>query len=369
MYLFYGGLFVTILTKNNLYEELEKWYTTERPLYENLANKVRLLIEDILKENGIEYHSITSRAKDVESVVNKAKLKKYKNPQSDIQDFAGIRVITFVKSDVIKACELIKPQFEIDEVNSADKGEELGEDRVGYRSVHYVATFKDDRLSLPEYKKFAGLNFEIQIRTILEHAWADISHDRTYKFNNNLTNVNDIRRRFALAAASLEMVDREFDRLANEIEELSIQVADGNLNYAIDGTSLFAYLESKFGEKAVSRVVSPKSMEMVLEELSIMNVITLTELDKIINELVGEDVNKLISEEIVTYVGLVRNILILKYKEEYFKNAWRHGWIGITEEELKFFGKFGLDYFTLATKFGLQMEEEEYDFEYEEYRN
>lgn len=54
---------MTILNINNLYEELEKWYITERFLYENLADKVRLLIEDILQEHGIEYHSITSRAK------------------------------------------------------------------------------------------------------------------------------------------------------------------------------------------------------------------------------------------------------------------------------------------------------------------
>lgn len=356
---------MTVLTKNNLYEELEKWYTIEKPLYGNLADKVGLLIEDILKENGVEYHSITSRAKDVESVLNKAKLKKYKNPQSDIQDFAGIRVITFVKSDVIKACELIKPQFEIDEVNSADKGEELGEDRVGYRSVHYVATFKDDRLSLPEYKKFVGLNFEIQIRTILEHSWADISHDRTYKFNNNLTNVNDIRRRFALAAASLEMVDREFDRLANELEQLSIQVADGNLNYAIDGTSLLAYLDSKFGEELLNKSVNPELINIVLEELSIMNVITLADLDNIIKELVGEDVNKLILIEYTNYIGLIRHILILKYKEEYFEKAWRNSWQMIEYEELEFFNDFGLDYYNLAYKFGLKTGDE-YDDEYDD---
>lgn len=354
----FGGLFLSVVIKNNIYEELEEWYTVEKSLYGNLADKVRLLIEDILKENGVDYHSITSRAKEVDSVVSKAKLKKYKNPQSDIQDFAGIRVITFVKSDVIKACELIKPQFEIDEVNSADKGEELGDDRVGYRSVHYIASFKEDRLNFPEYKKFAGLNFEIQIRTILEHAWADISHDRTYKFNNNLTNVNDIKRRFALAAASLEMVDREFDRLANEIEQLSIRVADGDLSYEIDGTSLLAYLESTFGDGIIYTVRSQKVMNTVLEELSIMNVKTLTDLDNIIKELVGNDIGKL-KGDTNTYVGLVRNILILKYKEEYFENAWRDSWANISEEDLEFFNIFGLDYYTLASNFGLEMEQEQ----------
>ncbi|GEM_PF-428682 len=356
---------MTVLNKNNLYEELEKWYITERFLYENLADKVRLLIEDILQEHGIEYHSITSRAKEVKSVVDKAKLKKYKNPKSDIQDFAGIRVITFVKSDVIKACDLIKPQFEIDKLNSADKGEELGEDRVGYRSVHYVATFNDDRINLPEYKRFKGLNFEIQIRTILEHAWADISHDRTYKFNNNLTDENDIRRRFALAAASLEMVDREFDRLAYEIEQFSTQVANdtlgGDLNYVIDGTSLIAYLESIFGERIIYKIPAPEYIHTVIEELAIMNVTTLSELDNIIKKLVGEDTTKLIAGGHDTFLGLLRNILILRFKEDYFENAWRDAWHDITEEELEYFDKFGLDYLELATKYGLKMEKKFYE--------
>ncbi|MGY4793655.1 GTP pyrophosphokinase [Lysinibacillus fusiformis] len=354
---------MSVVNKGSVYEDLEKWYVQERPLYENLAHKVCLLIKDILDSHGIEYHSITSRAKEVDSVVNKAKLKKYKNPKSDIQDFAGIRIITFVKSDVLKACELIKPQFKIDEKNSSDKGEELGEDRVGYRSVHYIASFNDSRINLPEYNRFNGLCFEIQIRTLLEHAWADISHDRTYKFNNNLTNENDIRRRFALAAASLEMVDREFDRLASEIEKFSLQVANdtlgGDLNYVIDGTSLVAYLESKFGEQITYGIPMLKVENRVLEELNIMGLTTLADLDKVIKELVGEDFYKLVAGEDDTFIGLLRNILILKFKEEYFENAWRDAWNEISEEEIEYFNKFGLDYLELATKFGLEMEEEE----------
>lgn len=338
------------LGEKKVIEELEEWYKAEQPMYESLANKIGNLIEDILEEQGIDYHSVTTRAKEVSSVVEKSKLKKYKDPKKEIQDFAGIRVITFVRSDVVKTCELIKPEFIIDEDNSMDKGKELGEDRVGYRSVHYVAQLSEDRINLPEYKKFAGMNFEIQIRTILEHAWADISHDRTYKFNNSLTDQNDIRRRFALAAASLEMVDREFDRLANEIEQFSTQVAEGDLSYIIDDISLTAYMKSIFSDS----ITYNDDLEDLIEELNIMEVYTLLDLDKIISELVGKNYKKLMCDPEPTIYGVTRDILIIKFWEDYFERAWRNNWGTFTNIEIAFFRKFGLDYIEIIEKYALK---------------
>jgi ppGpp synthetase/RelA/SpoT-type nucleotidyltranferase len=157
-----------------------------RPIYKNLANKVESIIREVLNNSGVSYYTITSRAKEIESFSKKAKKEKYKNPQEEIKDFAGIRIITFVKSEVNQCCDVIKPLFDIDQKHSVDKTKELGSDKVGYRSIHYVAKLTDDRLILPEYKVFKDFCFEIQIRTILEHAWADISHDRNYKFDGVL---------------------------------------------------------------------------------------------------------------------------------------------------------------------------------------
>ncbi len=61
-----------------------------------------------------------------------------------------------------------------------------------------VAEIKDDRIILPEYQKFKDKKFEIQIRTILQHAWAEIEHDRDYKFTGELP-IN-IKRRFRILA-------------------------------------------------------------------------------------------------------------------------------------------------------------------------
>lgn len=367
-----------IENKTDIYKDLEDWYVTEKPLYDSLSKKVGSLIEDILEKNKVEYHSITFRAKDAESLITKAKSKKYKNPKEDIQDFAGIRIITFVKSDVIKVCNLIKPEFIIDDENSSDKGEELGDDKVGYRSVHYIAKFNEARTNLSEYSHFKDKCFEIQIRTILEHAWADISHDRTYKFNKSLPEKNDIKRRFALAAASLEMVDREFDRLSNELEEYSIEItndtAKGNLEHYIDGTSLMAYLQNKFSSAIAKKLIEPtfsKKEKDLIFELGQMGITTLNEFDNIIDEI--SETKKVSLDEIAiddssNFLGLIRNIMIIHDPKKYFENAWQGNWSGIDKYDIKYFEKFGLDYLKIGMDYGLSYEENEYEYElsYEE---
>jgi len=50
-----------------------------------------------------------------------------------------------------------------------------------YRGEHYTVRLKDDRTKLPEYTKFKGLRCEVQVQTILNHAWSETSHDIIYK--------------------------------------------------------------------------------------------------------------------------------------------------------------------------------------------
>ena len=63
-------------------------------------------------------------------------------------------------------------EFQIDWNNSQDHSINLAEDRVGYRGKNYVAVFREEAFGTTnEYKKFEGLGFEIQIKTLLDYAW------------------------------------------------------------------------------------------------------------------------------------------------------------------------------------------------------
>jgi ppGpp synthetase/RelA/SpoT-type nucleotidyltranferase len=95
-------------------ESTVKWYEENRQKYESLAHKVEDIIKENLEQKNIQYHSITSRPKSVESFSDKAKSEKYTDPTKEIKDMAGIRVITYLESDVSKATDVIEELFDID---------------------------------------------------------------------------------------------------------------------------------------------------------------------------------------------------------------------------------------------------------------
>ena len=89
-------------------------------------------------------------------------------------------MVTHIKSEADAICRFIRDNFVIDEKNSLDAVSRLGAKEFGYRSVHYIVQFRRDKfLDLPE--KLYSLRAEIQVRTIPQHAWSDIGHDRIYK--------------------------------------------------------------------------------------------------------------------------------------------------------------------------------------------
>ncbi|MGM0603502.1 MAG: GTP pyrophosphokinase [Bacillota bacterium] len=202
---------------NKKVEEAVKWYKNSKKNYKELTEKTASIIRKILKDNKILYQNLESRVKDLESFERKAMRDKYVDPKTEITDLAGVRIITLFEKDVYNISDLIKENFEIDYSNSEDKSDLLDADRMGYKSVHYVASLSEKHLSSEKYSKFSGMLFEIQIRSILQHAWAEIEHDRNYKLKGNLP--RHLQRRFYSLAGMLEIADREFNSLAEEVEE------------------------------------------------------------------------------------------------------------------------------------------------------
>lgn len=76
---------------------------------------------------------------------------------------------------------LIQANFEVHETKIHAPGIELGPDTRMYTANHFIVSLRPDRLALAEYADFAGLRCEIQVVTILNHAWAELEHDIIYK--------------------------------------------------------------------------------------------------------------------------------------------------------------------------------------------
>ena len=112
-----------------------KGYKEHQSLYESPASKVADIIKDNFEKRNVQYHSVPSRGKSSESFTNKAKSGKYSDPTSEIKDMAGIRVITYLESDVKRLADIIEELFDVDKANSIDQSQLLGSDKLGYRSV------------------------------------------------------------------------------------------------------------------------------------------------------------------------------------------------------------------------------------------
>lgn len=323
-------------------------YVELRSTYKTLAFKVSQILTEILEINNVNYHIITSRAKTIESFSEKIKKPKYDNPLEQLTDLAGIRIIGYVENDVLQISKLVEDIFQIDESNSLDKGKDLGIDKVGYKSVHYICSLPKNRIKLPEYSRFENLKFEIQIRTILQHSWAEIEHDKNYKFSGELP--YEIQRRFKLLAGALEMADREFNQISEEIDKYSEKVKEntkkGDLEIPINSTSLKEFLKSKF-EKAIEKGVlvpsfnSSRNLKDMLNELDDFGIETLEQLNNIIPKNLEEILIKYKDDG--NFLGLVRTILMSSDLEKYFTHCHKNHWGNLSPDSEIILSELGVD--------------------------
>jgi putative GTP pyrophosphokinase len=323
------------------------WYKTNISLFQSLSHKIEDILRENLIQNNIQVHSITSRPKSLDSYTSKAKKEKYKNPKEEIKDMAGIRVITYLESDVNVVANLVEKLFKIIPEDSLDQSKLLGSNKVGYRSIHYVAVLGDDRCELPEYRKYKQLAFEIQIRSLLQHAWAEIEHDRNYKFSGKLP--SELERRFFLVAGMLEVADNEFTSIAKEVEkyrnEIVNELEKGELNIEINTTSLKEYLSSKFSKSIKGKILMPNFSKgdylgsVVIEELNLFGIFKLSDLDKIIPK--DYEINSFgIKGYWNNFAGIIRDILMINNAEKYFKKCWAKKWDSMepsTQEIMKLY--------------------------------
>ncbi|TQK40586.1 GTP pyrophosphokinase [Vibrio crassostreae] len=348
--------------KNNLID----WYIDNQPVYKRLSNKVESLLSEVFETSGLSYHQISSRTKTLDSVREKGSNEKYDDPINQIQDFSGVRIITYVESEIDSICKVIEDNFSIDTQNSSNKSDDLGIDKVGYKSVHYVAKLKKDRLKLPEYKQFENRHFEIQVRTILQHAWAEIEHDRNYKFSGKLP--PDISRRFKILAGVLEMSDREFNQISQEIDNISeeskIATKEGNLNIPITSVSIAQYLRSKFESFLASGYdLALDHSAKGIAELERLGITTLEDFDKLITSdvLMMISLKNVSDMNSISELGTIRLALMLDDYERYFSTLYPLDYSIFTydskheAEVMEFFEKRGMDWHYISEQYGVSL--------------
>jgi putative GTP pyrophosphokinase len=183
-------------------------FDEKKPTLEAFCLKTEGLLEASLQEANIRYHSVSSRVKDRKKLETKFQdsTKNYED-LDDITDLAGLRVITYYGDDIDRIAKIIEKEFSIDKENSVDK-RDTEPDRFSYHALHFVCSHLEKRTSDVEYRKFAGIRCEIQITSILRHAWSEMEHE-WYDLPKEAYE-KDVKKRFYRLAALLDLAESEF---------------------------------------------------------------------------------------------------------------------------------------------------------------
>jgi ppGpp synthetase/RelA/SpoT-type nucleotidyltranferase len=194
-------------------------YTKIRPDYAAYGELLRSILTSAVKRYAPD-SIVQVRPKEIASFAGKIwrKRQEISDPVHQFTDLCGARVITGNTDEVKKVCEYIVSNFDIDWENSVDISQRLKPSEFGYRSVHYIILFRqgafpDHNLGIEIPRKLYGLKAEIQVRTYLEHSWAEFSHSIVYK---RPFKVPDFwNREMAKLAAFLEESDCQLLRVQN----------------------------------------------------------------------------------------------------------------------------------------------------------
>lgn len=227
----------------------EKWissYRTDHQVYIDAALEIELQLKEALNGRALGIQLIRARAKDPDSAAEKIVRKSYGRPSSQMTDVLGARVITLTDAAARKASQRIRDVFSVEDRHSVDKTLELRPREVGYRSTHLVLHPWISGIGRVQDVLRSSL-VEVQIRSTVSHAWAEIEHSHRYKGGESVP--ADIQRRFDALAGTLELVDREFDSisvsLARHVEILGDRYAGSSgLSDSVGALELLAAMRA-----------------------------------------------------------------------------------------------------------------------------
>lgn len=239
------------MTKNRLMQEYEQ----KRELYEEYAVTVGSLLTAFLLTNNFKFQ-VFQRAKDKQSLAEKIDRKEREGEKyvrlDDIQDLAGVRVVFYLLSHQEAFFRAFLSEFR-DCVLSYETKYEPG----GYRGIHLIFCLDKHRSSLVEYRKYSGLKCEIQVSTILYHAWSEVEHDIIYKPHGDSRLLREL---------GLDGLENSFQRLMAQ----HIQAATIQLDYLNDKYQEIRNAGEVLASDFVSDVASSDSNDRVHEILNIL---------------------------------------------------------------------------------------------------
>ena len=208
-------------------EFIERW-RSERASYEAWGFFIREEIQQALsKDLGLQVDSFLKipaqpRLKEENSLLGKAfhRGKAYDDPYQEIEDKVGLRFVVLLAADIGKISALVEAgprwTWSLDKDFEADRESRPLE--FSYQSNHYVVRAKSD-LDVCGIRVLAGTPCELQIRTLLQHAHSELTHDNIYKRDPGTEISKKVERTVAKSMALIEAVDDFFAQVLDDLEQ------------------------------------------------------------------------------------------------------------------------------------------------------
>lgn len=203
-------------------DELGISYVRKLSLYEEYASRIRNLIQDLIEREGVAFQSVEGWAARPNDLIST--LAERDEDEIASLDLVTVRVLLRLPEDVYRVERIVVNEFAADLPRSVPSNGRLLTDpyRFGYPAVSYVLSLSDDRASLREWEKYRGLSFRLELRTMIQDAWAAI--EPSARMTLSPAADMQMKRRMFRIAMLLEEADERFLELWNEMKDEALLV-------------------------------------------------------------------------------------------------------------------------------------------------
>ncbi len=212
--------------------EFRKRWQAEKAMYDAWGQLVADSISSSISSNlHVDLKSylkipVHHRLKDDDSLIDKAfyRNKGYQNPYDDIEDKVGVRFVVMLQEDaenVSKVISEVSAQWDWEAVQCRNYNAERNASPMlfTYQSHHFIIKNRQP-IELPNITINLNTPCEIQVRSLLQHAYAELTHDAVYKTKTIVE--PEVVRTVAKTMAFIETADEFFQRVINNTESKSI---------------------------------------------------------------------------------------------------------------------------------------------------
>ncbi|WP_319416669.1 (p)ppGpp synthetase [Marispirochaeta aestuarii] len=204
------------------FSRIEKLYMPRIRRYERALVRMHKELENLFAEQDLKV-TIKYRVKSLKNLYDKLCRRLSSLPAGTRHiiptDLMGMRIVCPFLSDIDTAARLIETRFSVTE--KEQKGADLGFKEFGYESLHFLIRCPD---TIRDKEKLSpDTVIEIQVRTLLQDAWAEVEHRLIYKSEFSPLD-EPLKRRLAALNANLTLSDIMFQEIRDYQETLHDQL-------------------------------------------------------------------------------------------------------------------------------------------------